>query len=173
MALATKGTFLNVTLADEAGNRSTVRFDLSYATLAALSAGVTAGDVDDILAALNAVTDARVVGYNLGEGYAEDADFYGASGSEVENIALISAKIDSAVPGQYCSLRIPAPNIGIFEAAQGEGKNIVDITDVALQTYLALFDTGVCRVSNGEVIEDPTVAGNFKGKRIHRASRNG
>lgn len=173
MALASKGTFLNVTLADEAGNKSTVRYDLSYADLAALSTAVTAGDVAGILAALNAVTDAQIVGYAMGQSFAEDADFYGAAGSEVENIALISAKIDSAVPGQYASLRIPAPNIGIFEAAQGEGKNIVDITDVALQTYLALFDTGACRVSGGEVIENPATAGNFKGKRIHRASRNG
>lgn len=173
MALATKGTYLNVVLADEAGNKSTVRINLSYADLAALSAGVTAGDIDDILTALNAVTDARVVSYNMGESYAEDADFYGASGSEVENVALISAKIDSAVPGKTATFRIPAPNIGIFEATQGEGKNIVDITDAALQTYLALFDTGVCRVSDGEIIENPATAGNFKGKRIHRGSRNG
>lgn len=173
MALVSKGTFLNVVLADEAGNKSTMQYALTYTTLALLSTGVTAGDITAVLTALNAVTDARVVSYSLGQAFAEDADFYGASGSEVENVALISAKVDSATPGKVVSMRIPAPVIGIFEAAQGEGKNIVDVSDADLQTYLTLFDSGVITISDGEHIEDPTTVGNFKGKRIHRASRNG
>jgi hypothetical protein len=172
MALVSKGTYLNVTLADEAGNRSNMQYALDYATLGALSIGMA--DVLGIITDLEAVTDAQVVAYNVGETYAEDTDFYGAANSEVENVALISARIDGATPGKYASLRIPAPNIGIFQGTQGETKNLVDVTDADLRAYLANFEAaGHATVSDGENILDATVVGNFKGKRIHRGSRNG
>lgn len=172
MALVSKGTFMNVTLADEAGNKSTLSYALSHADLAALVTNIA--DVATIQTALNNVTDARIVGYSIGQSFAEDADFYGAANSEVENIALISAKIDGDTPGKFVSLRIPAPSITIFQGTTGENKNIIDITDADLRTYLGLFEaTGPIRVSDGESILDSATVGNFKGKRIHRGSRNG
>jgi hypothetical protein len=172
MALASKGCFMNVTLADEAGNKSTLNYQLTHADIAALNTNIA--DVATVLTALNAVTDARVVAYSIGQGFGEDADFYGAANSEVENVALISAKVDSAVPGKTVSLRIPAPAISIFQGNTGENKNIVDITDNDLRTYLGLFEsTGPLLVSDGESIMDSGTVGNFKGKRIHRGSRNG
>lgn len=173
MALVTKGTYLNVVLADAAGNKSTVKLNLTYADLAALSAGVTAGDIADIINDLNAITNARVVSYSMGEGFGENADFYGAAGSEVENVALITAKIAGEVD-KNVSLRVPAPIDALFEDTQGSGRNIVDTTNALLRTWLSTFTSGAeATVSDGEVIADPTVAGNFKGKRIHRGSRNG
>jgi hypothetical protein len=172
MALASKGTFLNITLADEAGNKSTMNYALSHADLAALVTGIA--DIATIQTALNAVTDARIVAYSMGQSFAEDADFYGAANSEVENVALISAKVDGATPGKTVSLRIPAPAISIFQGTTGENKNVIDVTDADLRTYLGLFEsTGPLLVSDGENILDSATVGNFKGKRIHRGSRNG
>lgn len=172
MALVSKGTFLNVVLADAAGNKSTLNYKLDFADLDALNTGATT--ITDILAALNAVTDAQVVSYNMGEAFAEDASFYGAAGSEVENVALITAKVDGATPGKSVSLRVPAPNDGVFLGTTGENRNILDTADAAMRTYLALFTAdGHIEVSDGESIEDPTAAGTWKGKRIHRGSRNG
>lgn len=173
MSLVTSGTFLNVVLADAAGNKSNLRIALGYADLAALSAAVTAGDIDGFLTDLNAVTDARVVSYAYGEGYGEDADFFGAADSEVEALALITSLIDGE-PTKSHNLRIPAPADGIFLGVQGANRNIIDVADADLQAYLANFAAaGIALVSDGEQIADPTVAGNFKGKRIHRASTKG
>lgn len=174
MALVTKGTFLNVTLADAGGNKSTLQFGLDYADLAALSTGVTAGDITGILADVNAVTDATVVGYTVGQAFAEDATFYGAAGSEVENNALIVAKVDGSTPGKTVSLRVPAPAAGIFLGTTGDDQRTVDTADADILAYLANFaSTGHITVSDGESIVDPTTSGSWKGKRIHRGSRNG
>lgn len=173
MALAFKKAFLNFTLLDEAGNRSSMRYDLDYADLAALSTAWTAGDITTIATDLAAVTDALLAGYNVGVQFEEDTAEVGASGSEVENVALISAKLTGFV-NKRVSLRIPAPVVGIFEDTQGEGKNIVDTSDAALQAYLAHMEaSGVIEVSDGESIKDSATAGTFKGKRIHRASTRG
>jgi hypothetical protein len=172
MALVSKGTYLNVTLADAAGNKSTLRYALDFADLAALNTG--AASIATILAALDAVTDANVIAYNMGEDFAEDAVFYGTPGSEVENVALITARVDGSTPAKFTTLRVPAPNDGVFLGTTGENRNIVDTADAAIRTYLGLFtSTGHVTVSDGERIEDPTAAGTWKGKRIHRGSRNG
>jgi len=174
MALVTKGTFLNVILADSGGNKSTLQYNLNYVDIDALNTGVTAGDITGILADVNAVTDATVVGYTVGQAFAEDATFYGAAGSEVENNALIVAKVDGATPGKTVSLRVPAPVAGIFLGTTGDDQRTVDTADTEIRNYLANFaDTGHILVSDGESIVDPTTSGAWKGKRIHRGSRNG
>jgi len=82
--------------------------------------------------------------------------------------------VDSVLPGKFVSLRIPAPAVSIFQGTTGENKNVIDITDADLRTYLGLFEsTGPILVSDGESIMDSATVGNFKGKRIHRGSRNG
>jgi hypothetical protein len=175
MALVTKGTYMTVVVVDAAGNRSTLRYELTYANLAALSTAVTAGDLDGLLADLNAVTDGRVVAYQFGEKFAENADFYGAAGSQVENIALISAKIDGE-PNKVAQVRVPAPAIGIFLGTTGKNANIVDIADADILAYLDNFANAgddIVQVSDGESLADPATAGNWEGKRIHRGSRKG
>lgn len=172
MAIVSKGTFLNVTLADAAGNKSNLRFALDFADLDALNTG--AASITAILAALDAVTDANVIAYSMGQDFAEDAVFYGTPGSEVENVALITARVDGVVPAKFTTIRVPAPNDGVFLGTVGENRNMVDTADAAMRTYLGLFTSaGHITVSDGERIEDPTAAGTWKGKRIHRGSRNG
>lgn len=176
MAIEATKRFLSVTLADFGGNTSTLRFDLDFADLAALVTGIAdITGAGGLIADLAAVTNAAVVAYSLGEEYKEAvvASQYGAADSQVEDIALITAKIDGE-PGKYANLRIPAPVTGIFLAGPGPEADQVDVTDVALRAYLNNFiAAGIALVSDGENIEDPTTSGAFKGKRIHRASRKG
>lgn len=173
MALAHNAFFLNLTLADAAGNRSSLRLELDYADWAALNTGVGGGDIDAIITSLNAVTNATIVAYTVGEQFAEDTTQYGAAGSEVENVALITALIDGTVD-EYVNLRVPAPVDDIFVATQGENRNVVDVNDVNIQGWLEHFSAdGHVLISDGEQIADPAVNGNWKGKRIHRGSRKG
>lgn len=173
MALVSDGTFMNVALMDAAGNRASVNYDLAYADLAALNTADAAGDIAQMIADLEAVTEARVDTYRFGEKMIEAVDGFGDAGSEVENIALITAKIDGS-PNKKHSLRLPAPVDGVFLGTTGEDRNIIDTTDTDLQAYLVNFGpSGEIEVSDGESIADPTATGAFKGKRIHRASRKG
>lgn len=174
MTLAHSKFFLDVVVVDASGvNRSNMRYDLDYADWAALNTAVGAGAITQIITDLNAVTDGLVLSYRVGEAFAEDTETHGAAGSEVENVALITALIDGE-SNKYATLRIPAPNDGIFLASFGAGRNVVDPADSNLQTYLEHFSSdGECLVSDGEKIADPVVSGNTAGKRIHRASRKG
>lgn len=174
MALTSKGTFLNVTLADAGGNRSNLRYELSYADLTALEAAAAA--VATILSDLAAVTGAAIVGYSKGEFFEEavPANTYGAAGSEVERVALTVHDVANRL-GVTTTIRIPAPLDAIFvgNGAAGPRKNEVDTADVALLAWLEHFSTtGEILVSDGEQIVVPT-ATNFKGKQIHRGSRKG
>jgi hypothetical protein len=169
MALASTGYFANVVVVDSGGNKSTLRYKL---TEAAVPADAIA-DAATLVAALNGVTDGVVLSYTVGEGFEEDATFFAAEGVNIENVALITAKVDNAEL-KYANLKIPAPNVGIFIAATGPNSNVVDPADATLQTYLTQFATGgIAYVSDGEALESPGTAGNVKGKRIHRGSRKG
>lgn len=175
MALVSKGTFLNITLADAAGNKSTLQYTLDYADLAALSTNIAdINGAGGVLADLNAITDGTIISYSVGEAFGEDATLLGAADSEVEEIALISAQIDGTTPGKTASIRVPAPVNGIFVGAFGDNRNIVDTADADMLAFLENFSgNGHILVSDGESIVDPTESGAWKGKRIHRGSRNG
>ncbi len=139
------------------GNKSNLQYALDYADIDALNTGVTAGDITGILADVNAVTDATIVGYTIGQAYAENATFYGAVGSEVENNALIVAKVDGSTPGKTVSLRVPAPTSAIFLGNTGDDQRTVDTADTDIRNYLNNFaSTGHITVSDGESIVDPT-----------------
>jgi hypothetical protein len=166
MALASVGFLLTVRLVDQGSNKSTLRYDLTAA-----DAATAAADAATIMAALAAVTDAEIQAYSLAEQF-QDGTVESGSG-EVEAIASIVAKIDSAAV-KYASVKIPAPNVGIFKAAAGDDFNNVDPADTALVTYLTVFATGnEAYLSDGEALLSPGTAGNVTGKRIHRASRKG
>jgi len=169
MALVATGFFANITLTDSGGNNSVLRYKLESEDIA--TAVIDAGTV---ITALNAITDAVVTGYTVGQAYEEDATFLAAEGVQIENVAIVSSRINSAEE-KWAQLRIPSPNIGIFQAATGTKSNVVDPADSALLAYLALFVTssGICSLSDGEFLLAPGTAGNTDGKRIHRASRKG
>jgi hypothetical protein len=169
MALVTKGYFLNVTLVDSSGeNKATLRYDVVAADFTELATNVAT-----VLSALNAVTDAVIIGYSFGEKFGENSSFVAAEGVEVENIASVSSRID-AIQEKWATLKIPAPVIGIFETATGTGRNRIDPTDTDLLTYLGLFvtTTGICQLSDNETLLVPGAA-NTKGRRTHRSSRKG
>ncbi len=173
MSLVFQYAFLNVVLIDEAKNNAGMKLALDYVSLDTLNTAFTGGAITQIITDLEAITDALVASYNVGVRYQEDTAVVGGANSEVENVALISALLDGFID-KRASLRIPAPVIGIFMTATGEGKNIVDVSDTALQTWLAHFETsGEITVSDGESIQDSATAGTFKGKRIHRGSNRG
>ena len=175
MALVSQGTFVNLVIADAAGNRAGLRLTMTYADLAALSTGVTAGDITGLIADLDAVTDGKIVSYSMGEMFAEDTAPLGAAGSEVEAKASMSCAI-AGDPTKKVTLYIPAPTDGVFLGTTGENRNIVDTTATIVQSWLNNFSTAgdnLATVSDGESIADPTAAGNFKGKRIHRGSKKG
>lgn len=166
MALVTRGFELNLVLSDNGGNKSRMQFALNSITFA----GATT-DTADVIAAVDSVTDAAIITYTLAEVFGEDTVLYGSG--EVENVASISARIDANYP-KYATVRIPAANIGVFQAATGPLANIVDPADSAVVTFLELYTTaGVALISDGEVLISPSTAGNVVGKRIHRASRKG
>lgn len=63
---------------------------------------------------------------------------------------------------------IPAPVIGVFQTATGPGRNIVDVTDAALQQYVQQLSEHAL-ISDGETINLLSgTAGIDSGKRISR-----
>ena len=169
MALTSVGYFTNVTMTDSGKNKSTLHYKLVSADI---ETAVT--DAGTLIAALNAITDGVITSYSVGEEFNEDATFVAAEGVQVENVAIVSVRLDNTEE-KWAQLRIPAPNVGIFLATTGTKSNEIDPADSALNTFLDLFvaDTGICKISDGEYIADPAVVANVEGKRIHRASRKG
>lgn len=169
MALAHTVYRTTVSLVDAGGNKADMKYTMTSATMAdALS------DAANIVAALDALTDAVVTGYSVSDVWEDSAANFASAGVQVENVALISARIDSSQE-KYTTLRIPAPVAGLFQATTGKKSNVVLTTYAALITYLSLCSgaTPVFTVSDGEKLADPTNQANLEGKRIHRGSRKG
>lgn len=180
MALVSVGYVANIKLVDAAGNQSFLRPDVVGADFATALA-----NAQSIIAELDPLTDALIVGYSVSQVYAEDTDVYGAAGSEVENIAEIVCPLETA--GKYHTFRIPAPADAIFVGASGPDRNRVNTANADVLAYVSLFTdkTGydgtpgadaIALVSDGEKIspdnanDQPFIS---SGKRIHRASRRG
>lgn len=176
MALVQDKVFIDITLIDAGGNKSTISLETDLADMAALNTEHTTNDsiigAGGIVPDLEAITDATVLSVRMGVGYRETTSLYGAAGSEVERKAVISAKKTGTQ--ERAIVNIPAPNVGIFLTNQGEDRNTIDGTDAALQAYLENWETtGYLLLSDGETLDDVTVAGNVKGKQVHRGSRKG
>jgi len=162
MALVSGGYELSVVLKDTGGNTTNMKYDLTAVTAAAAETDALA-----IIAVLNPITDATIVGYRVSHKFVED-DFSYPAAAEVEKKASIVSLIDGESV-KTCNVKIPAPNVGIFMGTSGEAFNIVDVADVALGSYLAVFQTaGEATISDGEVMGDP-----LRGKRITIGSRKG
>lgn len=178
MALVEMPITYSVTLKDRGGNTSTLQFKSNGS--APLTAGTLMVSLKDTL---QAITQAKVIKCSYRYGYEEDDLSVSASNGEVEEKAVITVALATTTPPQpgqtrYANIQIPAPVPGLFQAAFGELYNVVDPTDAGLQAFLANFEYGAgvlpaLTLSDGQTIEDPTVAGNVKGKRIHAGSRKG
>lgn len=169
MALTSVGYEGYVNLIDTEGSRSNMRYALT-----AIDHAGALSSMSDVIAALDAVTDAVIESYGVLTKYAEDNLTLPAT-AEIEKRAVISCKIEDSFPTKYVNLFIPAPNVGIFLAATGPNAAVVDTNDAALIAYLELFGAGtnVATVSDGEQIVAPATAGAFTGRKGHRGSRSG
>ncbi len=166
MALQNLGWSLAVVLSDIGGNKFTLRYSMTAAdyTNAAI-------DRTTIINALDAVTNCVLVSHTLSEKVAEDGPVFGSA--EGENQAAISAKL--VAPGKPdAQISIPAPIDAMFVGTSGPDYNQVNPANVPLVSYVALFEAGAeATISDGDSVRDSSVAGNFTGKRIHKASRKG
>lgn len=180
MALASLGFRASIEMVDAGGNRSSLRPNIVGADFA-----TALTNTQSIITALDALTDALVVGYNVSQVFAEDTELYGAAGSEVENIAEVVVPLETA--GKYFTFRIPAPVDALFVGAVGPDRNKVNTANAALLAFLSLFTDktnyagtpgadAIALISDGEKVKpddanDQPFVDN--GKRIHRASRKG
>lgn len=187
MALISQGLFLSVQYVDSGGNKVRRNFDLNpaaaaFADLEALGSAAGSARIAAILTDLGLVSNARILGYSMGERFGEDTNFYGPSGSEVERIAEVVSRIDGE-PFKYHTVKIPSPVPGLFvnDGAPGPDKNKIDPADTDLLAFMGHFQasltdadpfTASFLVSDGEQIEDAT-ASTITGKQIHRGSRKG
>lgn len=162
MALVTAGYECRITLKDTGGNSTTLTYALTAVTAAAAETDALA-----IIAVLNPITDAVITGYRVSQKFIEDAFSYPAT-AEIEKKASVTSLIDGESV-KTCNWKVPAPNVGIMMGTEGEAFNVVDIADVALGSYAAIFQTGgEATISDGEVAGDM-----LRGKRITMASRQG
>lgn len=168
MALTSLGYWLAVTLVDNGGNQSTKSYQLRQDATDPADFPAALGDAGAVVASLDAITDAVIMGYQIEQRFAEDALALPAVGVQIENQALLDFAIDGN-PFKSATLTIPAPVIGIFAGASGVLADTVDVADAALVTFVNQFKAaGLVYISDGEDA-DPTAPLN-SGRRIHRRS---
>ncbi len=174
LAYGSEPTKIVLTLRDESQNKATKTFIVPTSAWDPDGAG-TVAEIEAIRDALvvqvNLVTDALIWKATIHLGQAEDTATQGAANSEIENIA--SVVVNLATLGKTGVIQIPAPVIGLFVAASGKNKNVIDTADVDLNTFIDMFQTtgGDFVISDGEFVDDTTPID--AGKRIHRKSRRG
>lgn len=170
MALVLGPFELRVTFVDEAGNDTTRSYKM-VDTIVTPAAAETAAAA--LIADLAASTTATITRYSVATVYTEDATFLGTAGSEVENNAQLTLKVDNPDPSKTWTTTIPSPVIGMFVGTSGPNKNIVDGADTVVVNFIDNFQTtgGNFTVSDGETVDDTTPF--VKGKRVHKASSSG
>jgi len=147
MALVSRGFQLEVSLVDYGNTPTTKTYQM---TAADYDTAIT--DVAIIMPALINMTDAVISGYRVTEVYEQDALALPSTVNPVSVRATMTAYINDA-GSKKGDFDVPSPRIGIFQAAVGNGADIVDPTDAAVQAYYALFQTGgQLLFSDGEVM---------------------
>lgn len=168
MAFIDKGWFLETTWIDTGGNTTNRTFQLTATTVAGSIAAVIA-DVQTIVAAWVAATDAVLVSQRVTSLSVEDTVVLPAGDANVEENAQISAKI-FGTPNKSAVFEIPAPKNTLFLAPTGEGHNKVDFADPLVGAVVNIYKNGAqALISDGEAITDQ----NIKGKRVHHKSTKG
>lgn len=172
LAFVSKGLFFRVKVADLTGSISTLRYQINTShpdltnlvTLAGANGQTT---LTDVITELNAVTKGKVVGYSMGEEFADDGSAFGTGDNDDK--AVCTADIDGIV-GKTATFKIPAPEDTIFinDAAAGPLAETLDAADAALLAYAMMFQAteltvtsqGACLISDGEQLADaPVVRG--------------
>jgi len=168
MAFIDKGWFLDTEWIDTGGNKTHRTFQLTAVTVAGSISTVIA-DVQIIVAAWIAATDAVLVSQRVTSLSVEDSVVLPAGDVNVEENAQISAKI-FGTPNKSAVFEIPAPKNTLFLAPTGEGHNRVDFADTAVANVVNIYKDGEqALISDGESITDQDI----KGKRVHHKSSKG
>lgn len=142
MALVSKGWYMTVSVMDKQGDVTTLQYELQ-------SADATAAAADNVAvrAALNGVTSGMIIGYSLSERFYETVPAFPSVGDNSIKARVAARGSD----GEVKSLDIPAPEEALFVGTSGPANNVVDTTNTALLTYLALFESGnEAFISDGE-----------------------
>lgn len=106
--------------------------------------------LDSIVTELANVTQATIAYKRVSNTYDEDS---AAGAGDVFEKATISVHIGATGAAEkFATINIPAPADGIFLAATGSGRDVVDVGDADLQAYVQEL-TNVT-ISDGEVIND-------------------
>lgn len=168
MAFVSQGWFLDTTWIDTGGNTTQRRFALTATDTAGDIAAVIA-DVQTIVAAYIAASNAVLVKQVVGQVNVEDTVTLPAGDVNVEENLQVSAKI-FGTPNKSAVFEIPAPKDTLFVAPTGPGHNLADFADPLLGAIVNLYKNGAqVTVSDGEVITDQ----NIRGKRVHHKSTRG
>lgn len=168
MAFVSQGWFLDTSWVDTGGNTTNRRFMLT-ATDTAGDASAVIADVQTIVAAYVAATNAVLTKQVVGKITVEDSVTLPSGDVNVEENAQISAKIDG-IPNKSAVFEIPAPKDTLFVAPTGPGHNVVDFADSLVAAVVNLYKSGAqVYISDGEAITDQ----NIKGKRVHHKSTKG
>lgn len=119
--------------------------------------------------ALNAVSDAVINESAISMKVTQEVD--PGAGDVFEQAALV-VDLDAPDPDKKAILSFPAPSIGVFVAATGENRDIIDVNDADIQglmTELRKYEW-----SDGELIDGATpVGGLLKGYRRVSSFRGG
>jgi len=168
MGLVSNGFALNIQLIDGGANTANMSFDLrsaDYATAVTDSAA--------IIAALNPITEAVIRQYSIVEKFVEDTLSLPAGTVHVEDRALMTLQLTSS-PLKTVNHIVPAPVVGVFQGASGQALNVVDVNDVDLRTYIAIFHAdGEATISDEEDVALNPTGGILRGVRAHRKSYRG
>ena len=135
------------------------------------STGSPGGDFDAALSALDQVATAFLVTTDAIQAYKQLTHKYGVdatipSSGDVFEQAVLSVGL---VGGKVGLVTIPAPEIDIFMTVTGPGRDIVDISNGAVQTLMTELEQHVL-LSDGDSI-DPAVGLNGLIKGIRRANQ--
>ncbi len=170
MALAypTGPTVIRLTLTDDGGKTSVKDFVVPTTVWNPASDLMTAivAIRDNLVTAVNAVTDALITDTFIVVTEKESL-ILPAAECKIWDLASIVTNLAGG-EGKKATIQMPCPNIGIFVAATGPNKNVVDTSDTALLAYIDEFQTtgGNFTISDGEFIDDTTPL--QSGKRIGR-----
>lgn len=154
MALVEGRRFLVVTYTDIATETTTRRYELDPLFAVGLG-GVNLAALHVIF---NAISKSKVSKMSVDQEYYDDAFAAPDANSNVlGDAALVTVNLKT-YPNKKGSLSIPAPADTIFVSASGKGRNIIDSTDSALASFVALFAeaNNDLLLSDGEyVVDDP------------------
>lgn len=136
-----------VQIMDRGEEKASLLVELRSATHAA---AVT--DIQAWIIAFYQVSQCEVLGFNLMQGFVNDAIIIPADG-QLQEKARIAFRLEGT--SEYETLDIPAPKDTVFLDVNGANSEIVDVNDASVLAYTNLYkSTGIAFISDGEALEE-------------------